>query len=134
MAGELRRGRQVVDDEVAVGDRVERVGRDALEAEVGGHRRPVEVVVQAHGGAGAERQLEAGVEGDGEPVAVALEHPEPGQQVLGQRGDLGALQVRVGRHHRLEVRLGPGEQQLLQAAQRRALAARSRGAGAAARR
>ena len=122
MTGKAGGRRQIVDGEVAVGDGVERVGRHALEAEIGGHRGAVEVVVQAHGGAGAERHLEASVEGDRQAVAIALEHPEPGEQVLGQRGHLSPLQVRVGRHHRLEVRLGARQQQLLQAAQRRALA------------
>ena len=60
---ELRGRSEVVDGEVAVGDGVERVGGDAREAQVGGHRLAVEVEVEADRRAGAERQLEAGLAG-----------------------------------------------------------------------
>ena len=119
---QLRRGGEVVDDEVAVGHRVERVLGDALEAEVGRLGLAVELEVEADGGAGAERELEAGLPGGLEPRAVALEHPEVRQQVLRQRGDLGALQVRVRGQHRLDVVGRASDEQLLERGERRVLA------------
>ena len=122
MRAELRGGGEVVDDEVAVGDGVEGVLGDALEAEVGGLGLAVEVEVEADRGAGAERQLEAGLPSGLEPRAVAVEHPEVRQQVLRERRDLRALQVGVRGQHRLDVVGGPREQQLLQRGERRVLA------------
>ena len=119
---ELRGGGEVVDDEVAVGDRVEGVLGDALEAEVGGLGLAVEVEVEADRGAGAERQLEAGLPSGLEPRAVAVEHPEVRQQVLRERRDLRALQVGVRGQHRLDVVGGPRDQELLQRGERRVLA------------
>ena len=50
-----RGGGQVVEDEVAVGGAVDRVGADVLEAEVAGDRVAVDLPVDSGQGAGAER-------------------------------------------------------------------------------
>ncbi len=98
-----------------------RVLGDALEAEVRGLGLAVELEVEADRGPGAERQLEAGLPGGLEARAVAVQHPEVRQQVLRQRGDLRALQVRVGGQHGLQVVGGSRQQHLLQGSERRVL-------------
>ena len=55
-------------------------------------------------------------------AAVALDHPEVGEQMVRQRRDLRALQVRVRRHDRLHVLGGAHEHHLLQTVERRVLA------------
>ena len=62
---------EVVEREVAVGDRVDRVRRRRLEAELGGRRLAVEVPVEPGQRAGAERHRRRGRGGVGEPLRVA---------------------------------------------------------------
>ncbi len=99
-----------------------RVLGDALEAEVGRLGLAVELEVEADGGAGAERELEAGLAGGLEPRAIAVQHPEVREQVLRQRRDLGALQVGVRRQDGLHVVGRPRQQHLLEGGERRVLA------------
>ena len=101
-----RRGAQVVQDEVAVGDRVDRVGRDALEAELGRHGAAIGGEVDPRQRPGAERQRRRLLGGEAQPRAVALEHPHVGEQVVAEVDRLGALQVRVARQRPVEVALG----------------------------
>ena len=105
-----RRGAQVVQDEVAVGDRVDRVGRDALEAELGRHGAAIGGEVDPRQRPGAERQRRRLLGGEAQPRAVALEHPHVGEQVMAQVDRLGALQVRVARQRPVEVALGGVDQ------------------------
>ena len=104
------RGAQVVQDEVAVGDRVDRVGRDALEAELGRHRAAIGVEVDPGQRARPERQRRRLLGGEAQARAVALEHPHVGQQVMAEVDGLRALQVRVARQRPVEVALGGVDQ------------------------
>ena len=92
-----RRGADPVEDEVAVGDGVERVRRDAVEAELGGDHPAVGVEVHAGERARAERQVRDLRPGEAEALAVALEHPDVREQVVPEVDRLRALQVRVAR-------------------------------------
>ncbi len=121
VGAELGGGGEVVEREVARGDRVDRVLGDAVEAELGGDGCAVELVVEPDRGPGAERQLETRLARGRQAAAVAVEHPDVGEQVLGERGDLGALEVRVGGQQGLDVPCRPLEQHALQRAQRRVL-------------
>ena len=66
-----RRGAQVVEHEVAVGDGVDRVRRDALEAELRGEQPAVGGEVHARQRAGAERQLLGRLAHEREALRVA---------------------------------------------------------------
>ena len=113
LAAELREvggagggGRQVVEHEVAVRDGVERVLRDAAEAELLGHEHAAGVEVDPGERAGAERQVVRGRHAEVEALEVAAELPEVGQQVVREVDRLGALQVRVAGQRPVEVALG----------------------------
>ena len=88
-----------LDREVAVGDRVQRVRRDVLEAQLA--RDPL--AVDREGGAGerrrAQRQHVHAPAAVGEPRAVALEHRRVGEQVVAEGDRLRDLQVREAGHH-----------------------------------
>ena len=99
---EEHRGRvQVVEGEVAVGDRVDGV------AQLGFRR--VDAEGRAGHRTGAERALRSGLVCGREPRPVALEHLDPGEQVMPQGDRLPALEMRVAGHQR--VRLGLCERQ-----------------------
>ena len=106
MHGADRRGREVVEREVAVGDRIERVRVGPLEAEVGGERIAVDVPVEPGEGAGPGRHVRGGLGGAEEAAGVALEHPEVGEQVVPEVDGLRPLQVGVGGRGPVAVRLG----------------------------
>ena len=101
---------QVVEREVAVGHRVDRVGQDVVKAELAGDRAPVGVEVDACQRAGPERQAPGLFEREGEALAVALEHPEVGEQVVAEVHRLRALGVGVAGQRPVDVLLGAGEQ------------------------
>ena len=77
--GADRRRREVVEREVSVGDRIERVGVGPLEAEVRGERVSVDVPVESGQRPGASRHVRGGLGGAEEAAGVALEHPEIGE-------------------------------------------------------
>ena len=66
-----------------------------VEAELGGDRLPVEIPVQSRERARSERHDRGGAAGGGEPLDVAPEHPEPGEQMMAERNRLSALQVGI---------------------------------------
>ena len=92
---------EVVEREVAVGDRVDRV------AHLVSRRRNRQR--RARQGAGTERRRRGLRGSECEARAVALEHLDPGEQVVPERHRLCALQVRVTGHRRAGLRLGPFE-------------------------
>ena len=106
VGGAGRGGVQVVQREVAVGDGVDRVGHDVVEAELAGDHAAVGVEVDARQRAGAERQAPGLLEREGEALAVAGEHPEVGEQVVAEVDRLGALQVGVAGQRPVDVLLG----------------------------
>ena len=110
---------EVVEHEVAVGDGVDRVRRDGGEAELGGQQPAVGVEVHARQRARAERQLLRRLAHEREAPRVAAEHPEVGEQVVGEVDGLGALEVRVAGHRPVEVALGEREQRRAQRVQPR---------------
>ncbi len=136
MSAELRRGGQVVEDEVAVGDRVEGVRGDAVEAELGSHGVAVELVVETDRGArrraaarGRPRALAA------KRLAVAVEHPERRPAGAARARSPGRAAGACRRAARVSTcSLARPTSTLLQRAPAPRPAARSRGAGAGARR
>ena len=104
-AGEVREENgcrvEIVEGEVAVRDRIERVAHLT--------RRRRELERGAGEGACAERALGRRFGGCGEPRSVAVEHLDPREQVVAERDRLSTLQVRVPGHDGLRLRLGEGE-------------------------
>src|SRR4029079_18688853 len=102
---------EIVEREVAVCDRVERVA-ELLRGRGQRQRRAGER-------AGAEWTRLGGRCGWCEADEVALEHLTPREQVVPDRDRLSTLQVRVAGHRRLGVRLGEIEQRSGELADRR---------------
>ena len=102
-----RRGGEEVEDEVAVGDRVDRVRRrrPRSRARDATSRRSVAKFTPASAPApsGSSRRR---AEHELEAPRVAAEHPEVGEQVVREVDRLRALQVRVAGHRPVEVALG----------------------------
>ena len=86
---------QRLDDEVAVRDRVEGVRADAIEVELTGGGLAVERVAGAGQGTRPERADVRPPPSVGQAVAVALDHLDVRQEVMGEQDRLGALQVGV---------------------------------------
>ena len=105
-----------LDHEVAAGDGVHRVGRDAAEAQLPRQEVAVYGVGDAGQGAGAQGKLVGPLAAVQQPPPVALQHPEVGQQVVGEEDGLGVLQVGVAGHDDAQVGLGQGDDGPLQAA------------------
>ena len=97
-----RHGVEVVEREVPVRDRVERVPHLA------GRRR--ERQGRPGEGACSERALTRGGRGRAEPAEVALQHLDPREQMVADGHGLGALEMRVAGHRRLRVGLGAVQQ------------------------
>jgi hypothetical protein len=114
MRGAGGRRAEVVEDEVTVGDGVDRVGRHRAEAEVARHRDTVGEEVDAGERARSEWHGIAAAHAEVEAVDVAVELPEPRQQVVREVDGLGPLEMRVAGQSPVEVLLGSLEQYLHQ--------------------
>ena len=106
MGGADGGGGQVVEHEVAARHGVERVLRHRGKAELLGHEAAIRVEVDARQRTRAQRQLAGELEDEREAAGVALELPEPGEQVVRQIHGLCALEVGVSGHRPVEVPLG----------------------------
>ncbi len=127
-----RDGKQQLGHEVAVGDRVERVGGHAVEAELTGSRLAVQRVPGTGERPGTERRDVRAAAAVGQPAAVALEHLDVRQQVMGEEDRLGRLDVRHPRQDRVALPLREAHQRALHARGPRRRARRSSGAPRAA--
>ena len=94
------RGRQVFEDVVAVAHRVEAVRRHAAESQLARERLAIDRERRAGQRGGSEWQSVGAGRAAGEPLAVALEHEDVGEQVVREHDRLRALQVRVAGHRR----------------------------------
>ena len=110
-------GGQVLQHVVAVADGIQAVGAHRREAEVARQRLAVDGERGAGQGGRAQRQHVGPRVAAGEALAVALEHENVGQQVMGEDDRLRALQVRVARHRRVHRLRRSRQQRLLRAAQ-----------------
>ncbi len=110
--------RQRLGDEIAVADRVERIGRHPVEPEVGRRRRAVERVAGAGQGAGAEGADVQPTPGVGKAPAIALGHLDVGEQVMAEEDRLGGLGVGRTRQDGVALALGQADQGILELEER----------------
>ncbi len=109
-----RRGRAELQGEIAVGNRVEAVAGDPVEAELLGHELPVDGEGGAGQGPGAQGQKIEAPQHIGHAPGVAANHLVVSQHVVGKEDRLGGLQVGVAGHDDGEVGFGLAQQRLLQ--------------------
>ena len=95
-----------VEQVVAIGNGVQRVGDGVVKAQQLGGALAVERVGGAGKRRGAERVGVGGVARGGQARVVTREHPEVGQHVVAEEDRLRVLQVRVTGHHHTHVLLG----------------------------
>ena len=89
------RGGQELDDVVAIGDGVHAVAADGGETEVSGERGTVDGIRRAgEGGAAEGHDIGAG-QSIAQAAGVAFRHFNIGEQVMGEKDGLGALEVSV---------------------------------------
>ena len=100
-----RGGGVQIDDEVTVGDRIHRVVRDAVEAELACDRLTVDGVRHAGQSARAEREHVGASARLRHAFAVAREHRLVRLQVMREQYRLGALCVCVAGHDRARLAL-----------------------------
>ncbi len=117
--GADRGGGERLQDEVAVGDAVERVVGRLVEAERLRCRLPVDGERRAGERRRAERALVEPRARVGEPAAVAAEHLDVGEQVMAEGDGLRRLQMREARHDGRRMCLGLADERQLQCRQRR---------------
>jgi hypothetical protein len=98
-----RRGGEELGDEVAVGDGVDRILGQAMEAELTRDERAIDRIGDSSQRAGAEGHDVDARTTIGEALVVASEHVVVGEQVVRQQYRLRALLVRVARHHEVDV-------------------------------
>ena len=110
MHHQQRAGGGEFDGEVAVGNGIQRVFADAVEAELFGDEFAVDRVGRAGQRGGAERQAVGALAGIGEALGIAAEHFEIGQHVVAEGHRLGDLQVREAGHRRRRFLLGQIDQ------------------------
>ena len=117
--GAEARRRQRLDDEVAVGDAVERVRRRPVEAKRRGGLEAVDRERGAGQRRGAERVLVEAPARVLEAAAVTADHLDIGEQMVAESHRLGALQMGEARHHLAGMGEGLVGERHLQLAQRR---------------
>ena len=93
------------DREIAVGDGVERIGAETVEAELARDALAIDRVAGPRERCGAQRQPVDALAAVREPLHVAREHRVVGEQVVAESDGLRDLQVREAGHDRVGVAL-----------------------------
>ena len=114
-----RRRRKKINREVAIGHRVDAVLGDAAKAQLARDHAPIDRQGRAGQRARPERHHGGALERLLEPLAIAPEHLDIGQHVMGERYRLRALQMRIAGHHGLDVGARDLDQRAAQSAHER---------------
>ena len=103
-----------VEQEVAIGHRVERVGNHPRKAQGVRRGHAVERIRGPRERGGAQRRGVGGLERRVEPLEIAGEHPVIREQMVRQQHGLGMLQVRHAGQDRVRMLLRHAHQRLPQ--------------------
>jgi len=103
-----------VEEEITVGNRIERVGNHARKAKFGSRHLTIERIARAGKRGSAQRTVVGGIKGCLQACKVAREHPGIRQQMMRQQHGLSVLHVRVARQNHLVVLLSRIHQHMAQ--------------------
>ena len=103
-----------IEQEIAVGNRIERVGNHARKAKFGSRHLTIERIARAGKRGSAQRTVVGGIKGCLQACKVAREHPGIRQQMMRQQHGLSVLHVRIARQNHLVVLLGRIHQHMAQ--------------------
>ena len=103
-----------IEQEIAVGNRIERVGNHTRKAKFGSRHLTIERIARAGKRGSTQRAVVGGIKGGLQACKVAREHPGIRQQMMRQQHGLSVLHVRVARQNHLVVLLGRIHQHMAQ--------------------
>ena len=103
-----------IEQEIAVGNRIERVGNHTRKAKFGSRHLTIERIARAGKRGSTQRAVVGGIKGGLQARKVTREHPGIRQQMMRQQHGLSVLHVRVARQNHLVVLLGRIHQHMAQ--------------------
>ena len=103
-----------VEQEITVGNRIERVGNHTRKAKFGSRHLTIERIARTGKRGSTQRAVVGGIKGGLQACKVAREHPGIRQQMMRQQHGLSMLHVRVARQNHLVVLLGRIHQHMAQ--------------------
>ena len=103
-----------IEQEITVGNRIERVGNHARKAKFGSRHLAIERIARTGKRGSTQRAVVGGIKGGLQARKVAREHPGIRQQMMRQQHGLSVLHVRVARQNHLVVLLSRIHQHMAQ--------------------
>ena len=103
-----------IEQEITVGNRIERVGNHARKAKFGSRHLAIERIARTGKRGSTQRAVVGGIKGGLQARKVAREHPGVRQQMMRQQHGLSMLHVRIARQNHLLVLLGRIHQYMTQ--------------------
>ena len=103
-----------IEQEITVGNRIERVGNHTRKAKFGSRHLTIERIARTGKRGSTQRAVVGGIKGGLQACKVAREHPGIRQQMMRQQHGLSVLHVRVARQNHLVVLLGRIHQHMAQ--------------------
>ena len=94
-----------IEQEITVGNRIERVGNHARKAKFGSRHLAIERIARTGKRGSTQRTVVGGIKGGLQACKVAREHPGIRQQMMRQQHGLSVLHMRVTRQNHLVVLL-----------------------------
>ncbi len=103
-----------IEQEITVGNRIERVGNHARKAKFGSRHLAIERIARTGKRGSTQRAVVGGIKGGLQARKVTREHPGICQQMMRQQHGLSVLHMRVARQNHLVVLLGRIHQHMAQ--------------------